>query len=212
MYYTVYKITNKIDNKIYVGCHHTKDLNDGYMGSGKYIRSAIKMHGIDNFTKEILFIFDSSEEMYAKEAEIVNLKFLSEANTYNIKLGGFGGWDHENLNSDKQRAKCIKSNFKQNWLSENDPSWEGSRNKSKAGSENLKNAHILGKIKYDTFTGKLHTDATKIRIGLKNSEHQSGSKNSQYGTMWITNGLDSKKINKNDIIPDSWYKGRILLL
>ena len=208
MYYTVYKITNKINNKIYIGSHQTKDLNDGYMGSGKYIRSAIQKYGVDNFTKEIMFVFNSSEEMYAKEAELVNLNFLSEENTYNLKVGGFGGWDHENLDSEKQRAKCIKSNIKQKWLSENESSWKGNDNKSKAASENLKNAHKLGKIKYDTFTGKTHTDDAKIRIGLKNSEHQSGSKNSQYGTMWITNGNENKKIKKTQIIPEGWYKGR----
>jgi hypothetical protein len=36
-----------------------------------------------------------------------------------------------------------------------------------------------------------------------------GSKNSQFGTMWITNGIENKKIKKDlDIIPEGWYKGR----
>lgn len=34
------------------------------------------------------------------------------------------------------------------------------------------------------------------------------AKNSQYGTMWITDGLENKKINKDDRIPENWYKGR----
>ena len=41
-YYYIYQITNLVNNKIYVGVHKTKDLNDGYMGSGKVIISAIK--------------------------------------------------------------------------------------------------------------------------------------------------------------------------
>lgn len=86
MFYTIYKITNQINGKFYIGSHKTKDLNDNYMGSGKYLKYAQEKHGIENFTKEILFIFDNSEEMYAKEAEIVNENFLSEENTYNIKL------------------------------------------------------------------------------------------------------------------------------
>lgn len=40
MFYTVYKITNQIDGKIYIGSHKTLDLNDSYMGSGKYLRHA----------------------------------------------------------------------------------------------------------------------------------------------------------------------------
>ena len=33
-FYTVYKITNLINGKIYFGQHITKDLLDDYMGSG----------------------------------------------------------------------------------------------------------------------------------------------------------------------------------
>ncbi len=42
MYYTVYKITNQINGKIYIGSHKTNDLNDRYMGSGKYLIRAQK--------------------------------------------------------------------------------------------------------------------------------------------------------------------------
>jgi hypothetical protein len=43
----------------------------------------------------------------------------------------------------------------------------------------------------------------------RNHGKQSGSKNSQYGTMLITNGQENKKIKKEvDIIPEGWYKGR----
>ena len=92
--YLIYKITNTINDKIYIGSHKTKNINDGYMGSGNLIKRAIKKYGTENFIKEILFVYDNPTQMYKKEAEIVNEEFLLLENTYNIKLGGNGGFDH----------------------------------------------------------------------------------------------------------------------
>ena len=84
MFYTVYKITNKINGKYYIGKHQTTNLDDGYMGSGKLLKLAIKKYGIDNFTKEILFVFDNEQEMNDKEKELV---VVSEE-SYNLCEGG----------------------------------------------------------------------------------------------------------------------------
>ena len=40
MHYYLYEIRNNINNKIFDDVHKTKALDDGYMGSGKVIRSA----------------------------------------------------------------------------------------------------------------------------------------------------------------------------
>lgn len=90
MHYIIYKITNKINGKIYIGAHATLDLDDGYMGSGVNITKSIKKHGVANFSKEILWNFETSLEMYAKEAEIVNEEFVLRYDTYNAAIGGRG--------------------------------------------------------------------------------------------------------------------------
>lgn len=42
------------------------------------------------------------------------------------------------------------------------------------------------------------------------SKQSSGSNNSQYGTRWITNGIENQKIKKTDNIPEGWNIGRTL--
>ena len=61
-----------------------------------------------------------------------------------------------------------------------------------------------------SFLGKKHSIETKNKIGQKNSKRQSGSGNSQFGTMWIHNTIlhKNKKISKTESIPEGWVVGR----
>jgi hypothetical protein len=88
MFYTVYKMTNNINSKIYVGYHQTTNIDDGYLGSGKLIKRAIEKYGPENFTKEILKIFETKEEAEQYEASIVDKDFTLREDTYNIAVGG----------------------------------------------------------------------------------------------------------------------------
>ncbi len=87
MGYFVYKTTNTKNGKFYVGVHGG-DVDDGYLGSGKLIIQAVRKHGVESFTREILFEYDNMDDALAKEAEIVNLDFIARADTYNLIPGG----------------------------------------------------------------------------------------------------------------------------
>jgi len=75
-WYTIYRITNNADGKIYIGKHKTSDLYDGYMGSGTILREVQAQHGMQNFKKEILHFLQDETQMNAKEAELVNGEFI----------------------------------------------------------------------------------------------------------------------------------------
>lgn len=99
-YYLIYQITNNINGKIYIGKHETNNLDDDYFGSGTYLKRAQKKYGLENFTKTILYYLQNEEEMNLLEKMVVNEAFCKRKDTYNIKIGGNGGWDYVNLNSD----------------------------------------------------------------------------------------------------------------
>lgn len=213
MYYLIYKITNKITGKYYIGSHKTKNINDNYMGSGKYLKNAQKKYGIENFEKEILFVYDTAEEMYSKEREIVNEDFLTTENTYNLKIGGFGGWDF--INND-EKSRVLKNKKARKKADEIILEKYGVKNPGQLthnrelNRERMLALANLGLLKPPSFKDKKHSEKTKQIIGEKNSVHQAGSGNSQFGTRWIHSITEkrSMKISKNSNLPDGWLEGR----
>jgi hypothetical protein len=208
-----------VNNKIYIGAHKTKNKNDGYMGSGKILKHAIKKYGIENFAKEIIYEASSMEEMFDKEKEMVEIG----KHSYNLKVGGFGGWDHINgknhwthspnhikLMNEKRLEKLKKEDYNKEFslkVSEglkekikNDPVYK--RNLSER-IKNMNRQFVLEKANSIESIQKRKNTFAKI-------EHQKGKNNSQFGSMWITNGVENKKIKKDSFIPEGWRKGRIM--
>ena len=66
------------------------------MGSGTVLKRAIKKYGRHNFTKEIIKYHESQSCMYNHERQLVNDSFIRRSDTYNLKLGGEGGFDYVN--------------------------------------------------------------------------------------------------------------------
>lgn len=64
------------DRRFYVGKHSTKDLNDGYIGSGTLVK---ELHDAGRvFVSIPLEFFPSSDAAFVREAEIVNDKYLTQ--------------------------------------------------------------------------------------------------------------------------------------
>jgi hypothetical protein len=211
----IYKTICNVTKRYYIGMHSTSNLEDGYLGSGKRLRYSIRKYGKENHTKEILEFLSTREKLVIRESEIVNKILLTDKLCMNLKEGGQGGF--VNLKAVKKGRektdkilfekygkdfrKLISKKYQQSITKE-----ERVRINDKIKKTQEKNGFDYG----STFRGKKHKEESKNNIGKKNSINQKGKNNSQFGTCWITNGSDNKKIYKGDLIPKGWRLGRVI--
>jgi hypothetical protein len=224
--YTVYKTTNKVNERYYIGVHKTTNPYDDYVGSGKLLKRAIEKYGIEHFTKEVLFIFGTPEEAFTKEKELVTVDLLESGECYNLKVGGEGGWDHVNTGCCSDKNKRYDDNYQklvspfsnQERFLELD---EATRKRIIDGKNVGRLKGLLAMKEYwnnnkevlvnrKSFLGKKHTEETKKKMSESAMGKHSGKLNSQYGSFWITNEIDNKKLKIGETIPDGWRKGRRL--
>jgi hypothetical protein len=198
-YHFIYKTTNILSGKYYIGMHSTDNLEDGYLGSGNRLRLAVRKHGKENFKREILEFCDSREELIKKEIEIITVDEISKKECINLKVGGQGGW------SENAKVKFI-------WLLNNDVDFK--KQHSDKMSKVIKKAYEDGKIdksiNYD-WSGKNHTIKTKDKISNTKKGSGIGETNSQYGTCWVNKNGVNKKIKKEIIdnyLNEGWIVGR----
>lgn len=112
MYGYVYKTTNLVNGKIYIGQHIHESWDDNYIGSGKILWQAINKYGIENFKCELIEEASSQKILDEREKFYIEMYNTQDRNVgYNIADGGRGGahtaWNKD-LTKDDPRVK-------QNW-------------------------------------------------------------------------------------------------
>lgn len=158
----VYKYTNKINGKVYIGItskslhtrhrEHMKSLKDG-----TYFHNAIKKHGIDAFDLQIIDKAETRDELCQLEKHYIELyksfAYRDDSKGYNCTIGGDGmTGQFGELNSQYGISPKERMNEEQyaSWLDKiKNPSDETRRKISEAWKGN----------KY--FLGKKHTEETK---------------------------------------------------
>ena len=172
MFY-IYRVTNKVNGKTYIGQHKYKDLNDNYKGSGKLLWRAYRKYGFENFEKEILY----SRIQYKETADdmekfaIAKERALGKAE-YNIADGGQGG----NLGEEVNKKLSEVNKGKTPWNKGRHPTEETRRKLSEAQ-----------KGKPSCMKGKHHSEESKRKI----SETLKG-KNPNKGKHWKL--VDGKRV------------------
>lgn len=202
-FYTIYQITNLVNNFIYIGAHFTSNIEDQYMGSSKYLKEDIIKYGKSSFTKEILHVFDNKEDMINMESKIVNKEFCMRYDTYNKMVGGISSVSWDGMIVTKDKEGNVHSVYK------NDPRFlsgelvgiakgtsytkgtctvkdiYGNSFKVAVDDPRFLSGELVGISKGNSgnksFLGRNHKEESKKKIGERNSISQSGERNSNYG-------------------------------
>lgn len=159
--FIVYKTTNLITGQYYYGKHRqVSDTFDGYFGSSRTLIKDIEKFGMDNFTRETLYEFDSEQECYLKEQEVISNKWKEDPLCYNKQPGGKG------FSSGKNHYSSV--------FGFSDEHLENlSKSRKKRGPASPETRAKMSKSR----TGSRRTIETKTKM----SEAQSGTNNPMYG-------------------------------
>ena len=94
MFYYTYKVVllkGSLAGKYYYGQHRTKNLKDGYIGSGtiitKYFEKYPKVEGV-TYVRQILAFYSCEEDLNEAEKELVGNSYETDPNCLNLKAGG----------------------------------------------------------------------------------------------------------------------------
>ncbi len=181
MFGYIYKTTNKITNRCYIGKHKADVFDESYYGSGILLRRAIKKHGKINFEIEVIEECDSLEQLNEREMFwISHYDAAADINFYNISYGGDGGAMPPEIVDKATKKKIGKKihskEFKEKMSNISKACWENEdyRNKQKLNHKGMLN--------------RKHTEETKRKMSISKKGQFAGEKNPMYGKVGAFKG------------------------
>ena len=222
-HYLIYQITNNVNGKIYIGKHEMFNVDDNYFGSGKYLNLAIKKYGLENFTKTILFELQNREEMNLLEKLVVTPEFCARKDTYNINVGGDGGWYYSNKQSNCsiQRSTAGKNGRAKLWQKAKAAGYTSLiayQNRHKTNDQ-LNAINKKQRLNHKIAMSKLDRSGNKNpmyqhKYTKEQIEHlrsaKLGKNNNRYGSKWYYDPITfkSQAFLPNEKVPENWIPGR----
>lgn len=94
MFFYTYKVVllkGSLAGKYYFGQHKTKNLNDGYIASGKkvcdYFRKYSKVEGV-TYVRQIIAFYNDEDELNQAENLLIGDLYRTDPNCLNLRAGG----------------------------------------------------------------------------------------------------------------------------
>ncbi|AKF12739.1 putative GIY-YIG family Seg-like homing endonuclease [Sinorhizobium phage phiM7] len=234
MHHFTYRTTLEGSARFYVGRHSTDNLDDGYFGSGKWVRS---IKDKSKLKREILEFATDIDELKLKEAALIASVIHDDyCMNFNDRPVGFGSGDF-NPNRREDRKQILSERM----TGENNPMYgkthapevlqkfseimTGDNNPAKRPEVREKISQNVSKarqgITYSDEGRKKLSESRKQQFlaGKQNPNftnkgrtfsHSEETKEKMRGTRgkWYNNGIEAG-IYKEDDIPDGWVPGRL---
>lgn len=159
MYLLIYKTTH-VNGKFYIGRHSTKNLNDRYFGSGKWVKS---IKNKNELSREILKEANSFEELCALEEYYIQL-YWDDPLCMNYKKSSTGA-DFGETNPMYGRLGELNPMF--NRRGKDHPQY--GKKHSKETSQKKRKA--LKNRSYEQLHGKIKAEELKNKLRKPKSEH-----------------------------------------
>lgn len=181
----IYKTTNLINNRVYIGKHSTDNLDDNYLGSGKLIKQAINKYGRDNFKREILEFCNNEEGLNKKEVKLIMEQNSTKRSFgYNIANGGEGtlGLVH---------SEETKLGFSLNRMGDKNPNFnnkmsDSSKNRISVANTGRKVSKEMRRKLSISNIGKIRSEESKEKYRKANL----GDKNPMFGKKPWNEGME----------------------
>lgn len=150
MFHYIYKVMSP-SGKYYCGRHSTNNLNDGYVGSGKWVRS---VKNKDKLIKEIIGFAASFEELLLLEEKLIS-EHINDSLCMNFHNSacGWGSGDH-NHNTSPEKREIARHRMQLN-------------NPMKGKSHTVETKRLISeavKGEKNPFFGKKHTEETRLKM------------------------------------------------
>lgn len=219
----VYKTTNLINGKIYIG-KDSKNI-DEYIGSGMALQNAIKKYGRENFKKEILCTVETVEELNLQEKKFIKLyKEKYGKMCYNIASGGDGGNTAMYMSEEAKKNKNEKHRLastgrivseetreKLRKINLGNKNCQGRKmseyNKQKLKEGNARKVYTaeLRKKMSEAKIGFKHTEETKKKISMNSSKNQLGKPMPEYVKRKLIEANCKKVVGTNVVTGEEHY-------
>jgi hypothetical protein len=171
VFHIIYKTTEPATGRYYIGKHSTNDLDDGYQGSGRWVKTARRRGRL--LVTVVLSNHATEEAALAEEARLVTEDAIRHPLCMNQTAGGRGSFAHIRLNWTPEDS-ARSAEYARRFLKNSPAKLKGSENFN-FGKKRPDHSQLM-RGSGNPFHGQKHSEETILRLRTAQSAEQRASR------------------------------------